>query len=168
MENLFTLPIPVHIYIKKYLTAIYGTKYKLSLTDSIGVYLSTMLQKDQNHIDWEIKISDKSDFYTICFGQKIFEKQGFSVTNKELKYMGDLLDKYFREQCYSFILHDSLFRKDHYKYSLRNFLKVYGITDEELDPESLYKDFMRKKNADSPNSTANLAKKITEIKSCPL
>lgn len=168
MKNLFTLPVPVYLYVKKYLRTIYGEAYEISVTDSIGIYLSTMLQKEPKHIDWEIKISSKSDYYTVCFGQKIFEKQGFAVNNKELKYMGELLDKYFREQCYSFILHDSLDREDHYKDSLRNFLKVYQITDEELDPDTLYKDFMRKKNANSPNPIANLAKKIALIKTCPL
>lgn len=168
MKDLFTLPIPVYSYVKKYLNTLHGEIYIISLNDSIGVFLSTMLEKDAKHINYQLKVSEKTTLYTVAFSEKILQRQGFTTTPKKRKYIGDLLDKYFREQCYSFILHDSVGKKDNYKTSLKNFLKVYDITDEELDPESLYKDFMRRKNGKSQNYVSKLAKQISRLEKCPL
>ena len=70
-----------------------------------------------------------------------------------------VLDNYFREQCFS----TAIFAKQQYgkeiAVSIRDFCQFYNITDEDINYESLYRHFFRKRDENFPNFVSNLCKK---------
>lgn len=164
MENLFTHQIIVSRHVKKYLTVVYGETYHLSQKESIGISILNFLQKDFKMIDYDMKELDHSKkvFYPVTFSYNVFKNQGHSISHKENVIIGDLLDKYFREQMYTFTLLHAMGKKTHWKDCMKKFLKIFDINDDDFDLESFYKDFRRKKNENSHNPISNLNKHLIE------
>ena len=52
----------------------------------------------------------------------------------------------FREELFTHLLVAKNLEKEKFFQSLRNFLEVYDITEDDIKYESLYRDFKRKKD----------------------
>ncbi len=164
MDNLFTHQIIVSPHVKKFLKVMYGESYHLSLKESIGISIINFLQKDFKMIDYDINEADlsKKVLYPVTFSYNVFKNQGHSITHKENVIIGDLLDKYFREQMYTFTLLHAMGKKSQWKDCMKKYLKIFEINDDDFDLESFYKDFRRKKNENSRNPIGNLNKHLQE------
>ena len=75
-----------------------------------------------------------------------------------------MLDKYFREKLYEYAIINSLNNDKYFKKSMREFLDFYQITDDDIDLESLYRDFKRqKKQPQIVNSMKNAMERRSKI-----
>lgn len=164
MEYLFTHQILVSPHVKKYLTIMYGESYHLSQKDSIGIAILSFLQKDFKLIDHDISDSSESKkvSYPVTFSYHVFKNQGHSISHKQNLIIGSMLDKYFREQMYTFTLLHAIGKKSQWKDCMKKFLKIFDITEDDFELESFYKDFRRHKNENMKSSIYKLDKYLTE------
>lgn len=69
------------------------------------------------------------------------------ITAENAQLFNDQMDKMFREELYShMIIWKSLDKKLFLK-TMRSFLEVYGIEEDDIKTETLYRDFKRKKDS---------------------
>ncbi|MDK7376002.1 hypothetical protein QP519_10695 [Weeksella virosa] len=165
MEYLFTHQILVSPHVKKYLTIMYGESYHLSQKDSIGIAILSFLQKDFKLIDHDLTESSESKkvLYPVTFSYHVFKNQGHSISHKQNVIIGTMLDKYFREQMYTFTLLHAMTKKSQWKDCMKKFLKIFDINEDDFELESFYKDFRRHKNENTKSPIYKLDKYLTEI-----
>lgn len=158
-ENSFMLSIPVAPHVYKFLNSLFGEFYYLSMGDSLGSFIIGMLQKEQKMLYYSLKPIKEKKMYKIVASNSIYEKQGIQLNEREIRYIGVVVDNYFREQCFS----TAIFAKQQYgkeiAVSIRDFCQFYNITDEDINYESLYRHFFRKRDENFPNFVSNLCKK---------
>lgn len=158
MTDLFQTPILVSPHVKKFLSTLYGSNYHLSIKDSIGILIIQLLQKEvsTNDVDQDFVSLKNKVPYVLTFTHDTFKTYGFTFSSKQSLVIGDFLEKYFREQLYSFTLTQAMTKKSNWKDSMKKYLSIFDITVDDFDIESFYKDFKRRKNENSPNSISRL------------
>lgn len=141
----------------------HGETYHLSQQDSIGIAILSFLSNDY-HLTEKVteKAGSKKEFYPVTFGYNIFHKQGFSISYKQNIVIGNMLDQYFREQMYTYTLLHAMGRTAQWKTSMKKYLKIFDINEDDFELESFYKDFKRRKNENKRSPIANLDKYLTE------
>lgn len=148
MSGFAQFQIPVAPHIKKYLISNFGENYVVAETDFLGMLLIPYFSKEikRNELQ-DLTDSVKSDFYTISVSYKFFVRQGFFLSHGQLKIIGRILDKYFREVLFN---HVAVYSHNHpkkQKQCIVDFCKLNGITVEDIDPDTLYRDYYRKKSS---------------------
>lgn len=164
MDDLFQTPILVSPHVKKFLTTLYGHSYHLTGKDSIGITIINLLQKSFNSDEFEIDfLAQKTKVpYSVTFTMSIFKTHGFNFSDKQNVIISDFLEKYFREQLYSFTLMQAMTKKSNWKDAMKKYLSIFGINDDDFDVESFYKDFKRRKNENLPNAISRLDEILRE------
>lgn len=146
MRGFASFQIPVAPHVKKFLVSNYGENYLVSQTDLLGLMLIPFFSKEIK-VNRGRKLTDsmKSELYTISISYDYFERQGCFLSHEQIKLIGRTLDKYFRELLFSHIEVYSVNHPKRQKQCIVDFCKVNGITIEDIDPDTLYRDFYRKK-----------------------
>lgn len=164
MTDLFQTPILVSPHVKKFLSTLHGSAYHLSIKDSIGILIIQFLQKDvtTSSVDEEFINFKNKVPYPVTFSYDTFKTYGFKFSAKHNLVIGDFLEKYFREQLYSFTLMQAMTKKSNWKDSMKKYLSIYDISVDDFDIESFYKDFKRRKNENNPNPISRLDEKLKE------
>lgn len=155
--NCYKIPVPVAPHVKKYLQAMFGDAYYLNKQDSLGVFIITMLQKDSKVLS-ELSSPKSTELYELHIPTTIAGKQGVVLDPKAIKYIGEIIDKYFREQCYSYSIVSKNIHGSEYLTSIKQFCAFYDISPDHINYESLYRQFFRKKTDNSPNFVSNLCR----------
>lgn len=146
MTNSFaTFNIPVSPHVKKFLNAYVGKKYMVSQDDFLGMMITPMLSKKQYIHRGVYTDSKKTVSYPISISYEYFEKQGCFLSFEQHRLIGRMLDKYFRDMLYNHVMIYIAKHPGSQKKAIINFCESFGITVEDIDPETLYKDFQRKK-----------------------
>lgn len=164
MTELFSIPIPVAPHVKKYLTTIYGDYYTLSLDDALGILLHAIITRKTSFDNTPKNTTKLSCSFEFKFSLSIFQKFGFTFEPKDYFYIGKMLDKYFREKMYEYAIINSVNNNINCKRSMKEFMDFFEITEEDVDLESLYRDFKRqKKQPKIENSLNNALKKKVKM-----
>lgn len=144
------LNIPVPTYLYKYLTVLYGTPYKPTMYDELGVMILSSLERKVTCPDilelktWKGKEIDK--FFVVQISLSQFERKGFYLFNEKIHQIQTFIDNQFRLNMYRNAAINFHQLKIPYKDSILSFLSSYGITEEDFSYESIRKDFNRKKD----------------------
>ena len=134
---MISIQIPVKSHIKKYLDLKYG-KQTVSKKTFLGLYVSEMLTKN-------ICASNpfKEEYYELFISSYYFNTKGHSLSKGVLRTLGLSLESLFYEDFYHFVdiklMEGNL---NAYK-SVKMFLKIYGISEDELKLESMYRKYQR-------------------------
>lgn len=135
-----SVKIPVKSHVKKYISARYGTEHTLSKRSLLGMLLFQLLDKD---IERPNQDRDKLDsHYCIQIPEFYYKSKGFSIGYKRAHYLGVCLERLFWEDLVQFviIMHG---KGSSVAESIRTFLHQYSITENELNYDSIYRQFQR-------------------------
>lgn len=137
-----TVKIPVKPHVKKYIAARYGETHTFSKRSLLGMLLFQVLDKNVERPDHS---RDKlTDHYCIQIPEFYSKSKGFNVGYKRAHYLGVCFERLFMEDLFQSvqILHDKGFSVAD---SIRSFLKQFKITENELNYDSIYRQFQREK-----------------------
>jgi hypothetical protein len=137
---MIVIQIPVKCYIKKYLTKRYGVVHQVSKKTFIGLFLLQLLEKK---IDRPDKEAGKGSIYEIEIPEYYFNKNGYSIDKNKLKYLSVCLERLFFEDFYSFIDNELCKGDLTAKKAIRLFFSIYKITENELNQDSMYRNYQR-------------------------
>lgn len=138
-----TLHLPVPRYIYKYLVAKYGENYAVKENDWFGKFiLSSLVRKSDN--DYEVTIPTDTK-YPVTIKLYKAERNGFIISKRQGDEITKCIDKHFRDYVYTqAIMNYKNFGID-YKSTIISVLDSFGIDEDDLQYESLRKDFNRLK-----------------------
>lgn len=140
---LVSVHIPCKIHVKKYLIGRYGPYHTMSKKSLLGTILFHLLDKKCPKAN--IQMHDFTEKYDIVIPEFYFNSRGFDVGYKKKQYLAICFEKIFFEDM---ILHMELAAAE-YKTkpteAMRKFLKRYGITENDVNFDSLYRQYQREK-----------------------
>lgn len=145
MQNVITIQLPVSIYIKKYLVALHGPTYHVSITDDFGILILNTLRKKSIYYHYKSQ-KEISTCYSISISFSNFEKYGCGISELQLHQIYKSLDSHFRMTMYRTAIINYHSFGIQYKKSILAYLKSYGITEDEMSYGTIRKDFNRKKS----------------------
>lgn len=137
---MIVISIPVKLHVKKYLIKRYGSIHKLSKKTFIGLFLLQLLEKK---IDKPERETDKSQVYDIEVPEYYFNTKGYCIDKDKLKFLGICLEKLFMEDLFSFIDNELMKGELNAKKSLRLFFCIYDLSENELNLDSIYRNYQR-------------------------
>lgn len=137
---MIVISIPVKPHVKKYLIKRYGTTHQVSKKTFIGLFLLQLLEKK---IEKQEKDIPNNFTYEIEVPEYYFNTKGYSVDTKKLKFLGICLEKLFVEDCNSFIDNELLKGDSNAKKAIKLFFCIYGIDENDLNLDSVYRNYQR-------------------------
>lgn len=138
------LQLPVSNYIKKYLIALYGESYKLTINDELGILIRNCLQKKTYYNYKPIK-DIRNTHYSIHISISQFEKYGCMIREQQISEIYKTLDFNFRNNIYRQAVINKIKFNIDYKDSVLAYLSSFGISENEMSYSTIRKDFNRKK-----------------------
>ena len=139
-----TQNIPVSDHVYKYLTRLCGTDHIVANRSSYVGSLVLSLQGRNN----DVRLSKKK--YRKVFKAEIsecyYEKTGMFITQQNAQLFNEQVDKKFRDELFRNMLMNRHLDEKLFLKSMRSFLDFYGITEDDIKIETLYRDFKRKKD----------------------
>lgn len=154
-----SISFPVKPHIKKFLQFHFSDKFVYSNASILAPIIRSAVSSNHKTRGWpEFKTDcfydvELSAYYISVFGVVYNNNQMFSFNNE--------VECLFREQIYSFMLMNKNIYDIKYRETLRDVLKTYNITEDDIKFESLLRDFTRKNDADFTNRQ-NAKKKICQ------
>lgn len=152
MPGTISINMPMQPYLVKFLKKKYGESLKVRANGLIGLFLIDMLSK--NYIPKKQKIL-ASSYFTVHFPKTIIEKTGFEILPEKMKRFEEFIKKLFRSTLEDYIqisidsdlviCTDKKLYKQDVLNAMRQFLKVYDISEDEVKLETLYRDYSRNK-----------------------
>ena len=137
---MIVIKIPVKCHVKKYLIKRYGAVHQVSKKTFIGLFLLQLLEKK---IEKPEKEAGKGSFYDIEVPEYYFNANGYSIDNNKLKFLSVCLERLFFEDFYSFVDNELFKGELNAKKAIRLFLSIYDITENELNQDSMYRNYQR-------------------------
>ncbi len=137
-----TINIPCKKYVKKYLIAKYGEKHTISRNTLLGLFTLEYLEKDFKPELGEMQFDDR---YVIEIGEYYFKKKGHSINLAKRKMIGMVMERLVREEIFQFVDIKVIAGSDALE-SIREYLKFYKISEDELKLDSIYKAYKRHNN----------------------
>lgn len=134
------ISIPVKAYVKKYLVKRYGSVHTITKKSFIGLFLLELLQRK---VEPPFKDFKGKSSYDINVPEFYFNKKGYAVDHIKLKFLGICLEKMFFEDFYHFVDTEIRTKQLNARKSVKLFLAIYEIEEDEIKLESLYRSYQR-------------------------
>lgn len=138
-----TVHIPCKPHVKKYLTARYGESHTMSKKSLIGTLLFHILDKETPKA--ALEPSDYNGKYDILIPEYYFKSRGHSIGWKKKHYLALCFEKIFFEDMMLFIDLAKTEMTIKPIEAMRRFLKKYGINENDVNFESVYRQYQREK-----------------------
>lgn len=137
------IPVAAHVY--KYLKKRCGSDHiKASRTTFMGSQILSLLQRNP---DVRPRKTDFGHIFKVTISESHWGKNGMHISGENAQLFNDHIDKMFREELYVHMLMLKCQEKKLYLNSMRSFIEVYGIDEEDIKIDTLYRDFKRKKES---------------------
>lgn len=137
---MISVSIPVKKHVKKYLVKKYGTVHAVSKKTFLGLQVLSMIND-------EVEESDRSflgfDKYELDIPELYFNLKGCNINKHKRRFIGTCLEKLFFEDFYSFVDLELFKGKTTAMASIKLFLLVYDISENDLKLESMYRNYQR-------------------------
>lgn len=137
-------------HLRKFLVKKYGTTHTVSQNSILGIYLNDLLDKQYRRQNSKIS-SDSS--YEIQVPKSMVERTGFNINPTKMKRFESFVQKLFRSSLEDYIITTCqsplVIKKGKKDYkqdvinAMKQFLESFGITEDDLKFESLYRDYNR-------------------------
>lgn len=134
------ISIPVKKHVKKYLIKKYGEIHTISKKTFLGLLLLELISNEADTSDIDFKDHDK---YKMDIPELYFNTKGFSINRKKLKFLGVCLERLFFEDFYSFVDVELAKGKANAWQSVKLFLFLYKIDENDMKLESMYRNYQR-------------------------
>lgn len=140
-----TQNIPVSNHVYKYLKNRYGDDHIIATRETVvgGIVLSLLNRNnDIRHVSK--KSYDK--VFSVLIKEEKYLRNGVHIDTRSAQAFNDTIDKMFREELFCHVMINKFSNNEQFNKGIRNFLKVYDITEDDIKYETLYRDFKRKKD----------------------
>ena len=137
---MIVIRIPIKCHVKKYLIKRYGSVHQVSKKTFIGLFLLQLLEKK---VEKPEKEAGKGSFYEIEVPEYYFNVNGYSIDKNKLKFLSVCLERLFFEDFYSFVDNELIKGNLTAKKAIRLFFTIYDITENELNQDSMYRNYQR-------------------------
>lgn len=138
------IPVADHVY--KYLIKKCGSdNYTANRSDLIGQLILSSL--GNNHKDVKILKNTFEKTFSVNIKEDALYKNGFYLSVKSGQVFNKMVDKMFREELYSHAIISKRRGEESHLPSMKDFLDVYDITEDDIRLDTLYRDFKRKKES---------------------
>jgi hypothetical protein len=142
---MITVHIPCKPHVKKYLAARYGQQHTMSKKSLIGTLLFHILEKQTPPADWNR--TEYETKYDILIPEYYFKNRGHSIGYKKKHYLALCFEKiFFEDMMLSIDYAQSEFNVKPIE-AMRRFLKKYGINENDVNFDSVYRQYQREKFA---------------------
>ena len=137
------IPVSNHVY-KFLISRCGGDVFQADRKTGIG---SLILSLHTKNIDIRESVSKTkfSKTFSVVITEHQYLKTGMFLNLKSGQLFNSIIDKLFREEIYSHLIIQKKYQGNLFEQSLRNFLDVYKITEDDIKLETLLRDFQRKK-----------------------
>lgn len=132
--------IPVKKHVKKYLIKKYGEVHTITKKTFLGLLLLELISKDADTTDIDFKGYEK---YEMDIPELYFNTKGFSVNRNKLNFLGVCLERLFFEDFYSFVDVELSKGNSNAWQSVKLFLFLNNINENEMKLESMYRNYQR-------------------------
>lgn len=138
--------IPVKTHVSKYLKVKYGDKPMVASRRTVvgSIVLSMLSNNGDVKPGSDVR---ESETFKVIVKEYHYLRNGVFIDNRTAWLFNELVDNMFKEELYCHIIINKFSHESQYLESIRNFLNVYNITEEDLKLESVYRDFKRKRDA---------------------
>lgn len=137
------IPVADHVY-KFLVKRCGGDVYVATRNDIIGNIILSSLGK---HSDVKLPNNNFSKIFNVVIRESSYVRSGVFVGVKSGHVFNKMIDQLFRDELYHHVHINTSLQKDKCLNGIRNFLKIYDITEDDIKLESLYRDFKRKKES---------------------
>lgn len=135
------IPVADHVY--KYLKKRCGADHiKATRTTFIGSQILSLLTRNA---DVRTRKSEFTRIFKVTIPESLYGKNGMHISAENAQLFNDQTDKMFREELYSHMVILKNQDKKLFLKTMRSFLEVYDIGEDDIKTETLYRDFKRKK-----------------------
>lgn len=137
------IPVADHVY--KFLLVKCGSdSFTATRNHFIGQIVLNSLGK---HNDMQEPKTQYSKQVNVTIRERAYLRNGVFVGVKSGHVFNNMIDQMFRQELFSHLLVAKDYGKEQFMQSMRNFLEVYNITEDDIKFETLYRDFKRKKDS---------------------
>lgn len=135
------IPVADHVY--KYLLKRCGSN-ELRATRN-NVFGSLILSLQGKNGDVKSKKTAFTKFFHANIAEDGHQRLGMFISSENAQLFNDQVDKMFREELFFHVVINKGIDARMYLDSIRCFLKVYDITEEDIKLDTIYRDFKRRK-----------------------
>lgn len=140
-----TQHIPVSNHVYKYLCKVVGgDTYKACRDDYLGTVVLSTLTKSPTDLRVSKRKYDK--IFNVIISDHQYSKNGMFVSAKGAQMFNKLIDLKFREEMYMNVVLSKHSNETMYLPKIREFCEYFGITEDDLKYDTIYRDFKRKKD----------------------
>lgn len=137
---MISISIPVKKHVKKYLIKKYGTVHTVTKKTFLGLLLLELINDKVEAMDRQFVDLDQ---YELTIPEFYFNKKGFNIDKNKVRFLGICLEKLFFEDFYNFIDLELTKGKANAFQSVKLFMHIHGISENEMKLESLYRNYQR-------------------------
>ena len=135
------IPVADHIY--KYLVKICGSDtFVANRTSIIGNIILSSLGRSS---DVNFRKSKFTKVFNIVINEHYYLKNGIHLSFKNAQVFNKMIDIQFREEMYRYLLISDINSTTDFYNGIKNYLKLFDITEDDIKLDTLYRDFKRKK-----------------------
>jgi len=135
------IPVADHVY--KYLIKRCGSDELRATRNS--VFGSLVLSLQGRNGDVKPKKSSYTKIFKANISEDGHQRLGMFISSENAQLFNDQVDKMFREELFFHVVINKGIDSRMYMDSIRCFLKVYDITEEDIKLDTIYRDFKRRK-----------------------
>lgn len=134
-----TVSFPVEAHVFKYLQRRHGSALIATKTTLLGLLVLNAMEKTYAPPE---KWLERKHTYTVIVNQGNVNRVGHSLPRNTQHYLGEVCTKIFNMAMYEH-LDDAVMESKQALPSLKKFLLRYGITEDDIKVETLYKAYQR-------------------------
>ena len=131
--------IPVKAHVRKYLTRQFGSAHKVSKNNLLGLLVLHALEKTYEKPEKNI---DHHYQYTLLVPAGYVARVGATLPRNTQQHLGECCTHIFNMAMFA-ELDSKAWAGEKVLPALRNFLTMFGITEDDMKVESLYKSYQR-------------------------
>ncbi|TXK73937.1 hypothetical protein [Mesonia sp. HuA40] len=137
------IPVANHVY--KYLVKRCGSDTITANRNTFIGCLITTLHSRNNDLRKKQSVKKYTKTFNIVVPYHLYGKNGVYITEVNAQLFNTMIDRMFREEIYAHIMICNITNQTMFLKSLKSFLEIYEISEEDIKLETLYRDFKRKK-----------------------
>lgn len=147
-EYAITQHIPVADHVYKFLKTRCGSDHIVATRNT--VFGSLILSLLNRNADVKSKKAGYTKIFKTTITEDSYQRVGMYISAENAQLFNDQVDKMFREELFFHVVINKGIDSRMYLQSIRTFLQVYDITEDDLKIDTIYRDFKRRKdNLDS-------------------
>ena len=139
-----TQNIPVADHVLKFLKVrCGGTHLQAKRTTTFGSLALSLMGENK---DVKINSRNYTKIFEVTIAEDSYNRVGMYMCEANAQLFNDQVDRMFREELFFHVMINKGIDAEQYMNSIRSFLKVYNITEDDIKLDTVCRDFKRRKD----------------------